>query len=236
VRCACGTLLADPTNASLHEAVSVCEREGDRNVSTILQRLNTTFVTPFDREDIHALAEELDDVVDDLLGAGRAVDRRDLAGLLGAISWDLITFLLGLPTSSTHAPVGDIAGAAVAKAGFDVLMSDGLRKIGVFIILSPLGGWRIVRTMGSRITRLQPVGGVAAESGAAVTLFATSAAGIPVSTTQTITGAIVGVGAARRLSAVRWGVAGRVVWAWVLTIPGAFAIAFLMSLVVQALS
>jgi PiT family inorganic phosphate transporter len=249
------------------------------------------------------------------------------AGLLGAIAWDLITFLLGLPTSSTHALVGGIAGAAVAKAGFDVLMSDGLRKIGVFIILSPLiglaiglvimvgiqwvfrrtrslerlnrgfglgqlvsaaafslghgandaqktmgvilavliasgeaapgassplwvvlaayaamslgtltGGWRIVRTMGSRITRLQPVGGVAAESGAAVTLFATLAAGIPVSTTQTITGAIVGVGAARRLSAVRWGVAGRVVWAWVLTVPGAFVIAWLSYLVVDVLS
>ena len=81
------------------------------------------------------------------------------------------------------------------------------------------GGWRIVKTMGSKITRLQPVGGVAAESGAAITLFATSAAGIPVSTTHTITGAIVGVGAARRLSAVRWGVAGRVVWAWVLDHP-----------------
>src|SRR5204862_820105 len=81
------------------------------------------------------------------------------------------------------------------------------------------GGWRIVKTMGSKITRLQPSGGVAAESAAAVTLFATSAAGIPVSTTHTITGGIVGVGASRRLSAVRWGIAGRVVWAWVLTIP-----------------
>jgi len=89
------------------------------------------------------------------------------------------------------------------------------------------GGWRIVKTMGSKITRLQPVGGMAAESGAAITLFATSAAGIPVSTTHTITGAIVGVGAARRLSAVRWGVAGRVVWAWILTIPGSFAISWL---------
>jgi PiT family inorganic phosphate transporter len=80
--------------------------------------------------------------------------------------------------------------------------------------------------MGSKITRLQPAGGVAAESAAAATLFWTSAAGIPVSTTHTITGAIVGVGAANRLSAVRWGVAGRVVWAWILTIPGAFAISF----------
>jgi PiT family inorganic phosphate transporter len=98
------------------------------------------------------------------------------------------------------------------------------------------GGWRIVKTMGSRITRLQPIGGVSAESAAAVTLFFTSHAGIPVSTTHTITGAIVGVGASRRLSAVRWGVAGRVVWAWVLTIPGAWLIATLTYLAVAALS
>jgi inorganic phosphate transporter, PiT family len=249
------------------------------------------------------------------------------AGLVGAIVWDLITFWFGLPTSSSHALVGGMAGAAVAKAGFDVLITEGLRKIGIFIVLSPLiglamgliitlgifwvfhrnrnierlnrgfrhgqlvsaaafslghgandaqktmgiilalliasghaapdagtplwvvlcahtaialgtltGGWRIVKTMGSKITRLQPVGGVAAESGAAITLFATSAAGIPVSTTHTITGAIVGVGAARRLSAVRWGVAGRVVWAWVLTIPGAFTISWLTFLAVDVLS
>jgi PiT family inorganic phosphate transporter len=246
------------------------------------------------------------------------------AGLIGAIVWDLITFWLGLPTSSSHALVGGMAGAAVAKSGFDVLVSEGIRKIGLFIVLSPLiglavgliltvliawifhrvrrldllnvgfrrgqlvsaaafslghgandaqktmgiilalliaaghvapdgevpiwvvlsahtaiglgtltGGWRIVKTMGSKITRLQPSGGVAAETAAAATLFATSAAGIPVSTTHTITGAIVGVGAARRLSAVRWGVAGRVVWAWVLTIPGAFLISFLSYLVVD---
>ena len=238
------------------------------------------------------------------------------AGLIGAIGWNLITFYLGLPTSSSHALVGGIAGAAVAKGGFDVLITSGLRTIGVFIILSPLlglalgmlltigvmwavhryrnvdrlnrgfrvgqlfsaaafslghggndaqktmgvilavlissnhlpsgsdvplwvvlsahvaialgtltGGWRIVKTMGSKITRLQPVGGMAAESGAAATLFFTSYAGIPVSTTHTITGGIVGVGASRRLSAVRWGVAGRVVWAWILTIPGAWLIA-----------
>ena len=249
------------------------------------------------------------------------------AGLIGAIVWDLITFYLGLPASSSHALVGGIAGAAVAKAGFGVLISEGLRKIGIFIVLSPLiglamgliltlgifwvfhrnrnierlnrgfrhgqlasaaafslghgandaqktmgiilalliasghaapdastplwvvlsahtaialgtltGGWRIVKTMGSKITRLQPVGGVAAESGAAITLFATSAAGIPVSTTHTITGGIVGTGAARRLSAVRWGVAGRVVWAWILTIPGAFMISWLTFLVVDVLS
>jgi PiT family inorganic phosphate transporter len=237
------------------------------------------------------------------------------AGLVGAILWDLLTFYLGLPTSSSHALVGGIAGAAVAKSGSHVLVTTGLRKIGLFIVLSPLiglalgllltvliswtfhrvrrldrlnrgfrrgqlvsaaafslghgandaqktmgvilalliaahhlpagadvplwvvlcahtaiglgtltGGWRIVKTMGSKITRLQPSGGVAAETAAAATLFFTSAAGIPVSTTHTITGAIVGVGASRRLSAVRWGVASRVVWAWVLTIPGAFLV------------
>jgi inorganic phosphate transporter, PiT family len=263
-----------------------------------------------------------DVVVQDVLSIGVI-----FAGLLGAIVWDLITFYLGLPTSSSHALVGGMAGAAVAKAGFDVLVSEGLRKIGLFIVLSPLiglavgllltvliswlfhrvrrletlnkgfrrgqlvsaaafslghgandaqktmgiilalliagghlptdadvplwvvlsahtaiglgtlsGGWRIVKTMGSKITRLQPAGGVAAESAAAATLFFTSAAGIPVSTTHTITGAIVGVGAARRLSAVRWGVAGRVVWAWILTIPGAFVISALTYWLVAALS
>src|SRR5205085_2137983 len=246
------------------------------------------------------------------------------AGLIGAIGWNLITFYLGLPTSSSHALVGGMAGGAVARAGFSVLQEEGLRKIGVFIVLSPLiglalafilalvilwtfhgvkrvdalnrgfrrgqlvsaaafslghgandaqktmgvilavliadgrlkasagvplwvvlaahtaiglgtltGGWRIVRTMGTRITRLQPVGGLAAESAAAATLFFTSSAGIPVSTTHTITGAIVGVGATRRISAVRWGVAGQVVWAWVLTIPGAFLIAWLVEQVIR---
>jgi inorganic phosphate transporter, PiT family len=263
-----------------------------------------------------------DVVTQDVLSIGLV-----FSGLVGAIVWDLITFWFGLPTSSSHALVGGMAGAAVAKAGFDVLIAEGLRKIGIFIVLSPLiglamgliltlaifwvfhrtrnterlnrgfrtgqlvsaaafslghgandaqktmgiilalliasghaapgastplwvvlaahtaiglgtltGGWRIVKTMGSKITRLQPVGGVAAESGAAITLFATSAAGIPVSTTHTITGAIVGVGAARRLSAVRWGVAGRVVWAWVLTIPGAFAISWLSYMIVDLFS
>jgi inorganic phosphate transporter, PiT family len=98
------------------------------------------------------------------------------------------------------------------------------------------GGWRIVKTMGSKLTRLQPVGGVAAESAAAGTLFFTSGAGIPVSTTHTITGAIVGVGATRRLSAVRWGVASEVITAWVLTIPGAFVIAWLSSLTLQGVT
>jgi inorganic phosphate transporter, PiT family len=234
------------------------------------------------------------------------------AGLVGAIAWNLITYWMALPSSSSHALVGGMAGAAMAKAGGHVLLLDGMRKIGVFIVLSPLiglalafivmivilqlgsrsqhverlnrrfrrlqlisagayslghggndaqktmgiilalliatekvpptagvplwvvlaahtaiglgtlsGGMRIVHTMGSKITRLQPVGGVSAESAAAVTLFFVSAKGIPVSTTHTITGAIVGVGSARRLSAVRWGVARKVVLAWFLTIPGA---------------
>ncbi len=248
------------------------------------------------------------------------------AGLLGAIAWNLLTFWLGLPTSSSHALVGGIAGAAVARGGFDVLISEGLRTIGAFIVLSPLiglalgllltvaiqwafhgrqdidrlnkgfrraqlvsaaafslghggndaqktmgiilavliaagnlppdaevplwvvlaahtaiglgtlfGGWRIVKTMGFKLTRLQPAGGVAAESAAAATLFFASAQGIPVSTTHTITGAIVGVGAARRLSAVRWRVARRVVWAWIFTIPGAASIAAVISWLVGAL-
>ncbi len=240
------------------------------------------------------------------------------AGLVGAIVWDLITWYLGLPTSSSHALIGGMAGAAVAAAGWNSLLATGFRKITVFIVLSPIvglllgytllvivmwvfhrarrldrlnrgfrrtqllsaaafslghgsndaqktmgvilalliaakvvpetanvplwvvllaqaaialgtafGGWRIVHTMGSRITRLQPVQGMCAETAAAATLFFTAHAGIPVSTTHTITGAIVGVGTTQRLSAVRWGVAGRVVWAWILTIPGAFVVAWL---------
>ena len=247
------------------------------------------------------------------------------AGLIGAVGWNLITWRLGLPSSSSHALVGGMAGAAVLASGWSSLESSGLWKIALFIIFSPLiglalgmiltivimwsshryrnverlnkgfrrgqlasaaafslghgandaqktmgiilavliasnhlpedagvptwvvlsahtaialgtmfGGWKIVKTMGSKITKLQPVGGMAAESAAAATLFATSAAGIPVSTTHTISGAIVGVGSSRRLSAVRWGVASQVVWAWVLTIPGAFAIAAVVMIVVQA--
>ncbi len=263
-----------------------------------------------------------DVVVQDVLTIGVV-----FSGLVGAIVWNLLTFYLGLPSSSSHALVGGIAGAAVAVSGGHVLQAAGLQKIGVFIVLSPLiglalgliftliilrvfhrvqhverlnrsfrrgqllsaaafslghggndaqktmgiilavliaakqlptdadvpiwvvlaahtaiglgtlsGGWRIVKTMGSKITRLQPVGGMAAESAAAVTLFAASAAGIPVSTTHTITGAIVGVGTTRRLSAVRWGIAGRVVWAWILTIPGAFIIAALCSLLIRSVA
>jgi len=258
-----------------------------------------------------AIAKDV--VVQDVLS-----NKMIFAGLIGAIAWDIITWLLGLPTSSSHALVGGMAGAAVAAAGWGSLLSEGLQKIAVFIVLSPIiglllgftimvivfwlfhryrkvdklnrgfrrtqlvsaaafslghgandaqktmgvilalliankevpptasvplwvvlgahtaiglgtlfGGWRIVHTMGSRITKLNPVGGMSAELAAASTLFFTAHAGIPVSTTHTITGAIVGVGTTQRLAAVRWGVAGRVVWAWVLTIPGSFLVAWL---------
>jgi len=247
-------------------------------------------------------------------------------GLVGAIAWDVITWYLGLPTSSSHALVGGMAGAAVASAGWHSLIASGLQKIAVFIVLSPIiglllsftilvmvywafhrykkvdrlnrafrraqlisaaafslghgandaqktmgvilalliangvvaktasvplwvvlsahtaiglgtlfGGWRIVHTMGSRITKLNPVAGMSAELAAALTLFFTAHAGIPVSTTHTITGAIVGVGTTQRLGAVRWGIAGRVVWAWILTIPGAFIVAWLVYQPVRAL-
>ncbi|HTZ31987.1 MAG TPA: inorganic phosphate transporter [Methylomirabilota bacterium] len=233
-----------------------------------------------------------------------------LAGLLGAIIWNLITLTLGLPTSSSHALMGGYGGAAVAHAGFRALIPGGWTKPVLFIFLSPIigmvvasivsiittwivrkqrpqkvdrwfrrlqllsaagyslghgtndaqkgmgiitaamvaggmmrsydvpywviicchlamgggtmaGGWRIIKTMGQRITKLTPFGGFAAETAGALTLFSTAQFGIPVSTTHTITGAIVGVGASRRVTAVRWGVTGRIVWAWVLTIPGA---------------
>jgi PiT family inorganic phosphate transporter len=235
------------------------------------------------------------------------------AGLAGAIVWDVITWYFGLPTSSSHALMGGYAGAAVARAGWSVLIASGWIKTLIFIVLSPLigmlaglglmtaifwgfrrvppgtvdqwfrrlqlmsaaafslshgsndaqktmgiitglllasgyinhffvpiwvvllahaaialgtlfGGWRIIHTMGARITKLKPVGGFAAETGAAIAVFTATFLGVGVSTTHAITGAIVGVGATRRLSAVRWGVAGQIVWAWVLTIPATFAI------------
>ena len=237
-----------------------------------------------------------------------------LAGLIGAIIWDLITWYYGLPTSSSHALVGGYAGAAIAKAGVGALVPSGWTKTLIFILLAPgigfvlgfafmvailwicrgaapsrvdrwfrrlqlvsaalyslghgandaqktmgiiagvlvtggyltefeiplwveiaaytaisagtlSGGWRIIHTMGSKITRLQPVGGFAAETAGAVSLFTATALGVPVSTTHTITGAIIGVGSTRRLSAVRWGVARRIIWAWVLTIPASAVIA-----------
>jgi PiT family inorganic phosphate transporter len=252
------------------------------------------------------------------------VDQRVLlAGLLGAIGWNMITLILGLPTSSSHALMGGYGGAAVAKAGFVALIPGGWTKPVLFIFLSPVigmligmgvtvatswivrkqrplkvdrwfrrlqllsaaayslghgtndaqkgmgiittalvagglmrtydvpywviicchlamaggtmaGGWRIIRTMGQRITKLTPFGGFAAESAGALTLLATAHFGIPVSTTHTITGAIVGVGASRRLTAVRWGVTRRIVFAWVLTIPGAAVLGAVFFHVVQS--
>jgi inorganic phosphate transporter, PiT family len=263
-----------------------------------------------------------------------------LGGLIGAISWNLITWYFGIPSSSSHALIGGYAGAAVARVGIRAIIPGAAwTKTLVFIILSPLlgmiaayilmvavawmfhrvpygsvdrwfrraqlasaagyslshgandaqktmgiiagllvanrtlfadpgsrlhwmylsdlseipvwiilgahaaialgtftGGWRIVRTMGSRITKLKPFSGFCAETGAALTLMGTSLAGIPVSTTHTITGAIIGVGAAQRFAAVRWGVAGRIVYAWILTIPMAAAIGALAYGVLTALA
>jgi PiT family inorganic phosphate transporter len=237
------------------------------------------------------------------------------AALVGAILWDLLTWYYGLPTSSSHALIGGLAGAALVASGPESLVAWGLLKITIFIFVAPImglvlgyvfmvlvyriwarvsprrvdslfrklqlvsaglyslghgfndaqktmgiitvllyttgyltgefhvpfwvvlichaaialgtlfGGWRIVKTMGVKITHLAPVGGFCAETSGAATLIVASFGGIPVSTTHTITGAIVGVGATRRLSAVRWGVATRIVWAWILTIPGSAAIA-----------
>jgi PiT family inorganic phosphate transporter len=231
-----------------------------------------------------------------------------LAGLIGAIVWDILTWYYGLPVSSSHALIGGYAGAAVAKAGWKVIIVSGWTKTVLFIGLSPIiglvlggalmiavywlfrnfspvrvdrhfrklqllsaaaysfghgtndaqktmgiiagvlftagildhfyipfwivlmahtaiglgtlaGGWRIVRTMGMRITRLKPVGGFCAETAAAISLLGAASAGIPVSTTHTIAGAIMGVGSVQRLTAVHWGVARRIIWAWLLTIP-----------------
>jgi PiT family inorganic phosphate transporter len=236
--------------------------------------------------------------------------------LTGAIAWNFVTWFYGIPSSSSHALIGGIVGAVLAKAGFSGLVMAGVGKTVAFIFVSPLlgfilgslmlvlvswlfrraapsrvdrwfrrlqlvsagayslghggndaqktigiiwmlliatgytsasdalpptwtivscylaiaagtlfGGWRIVKTMGQKITKLKPVGGFCAETGGALTLFLATALGIPVSTTHTITGAIVGVGSTRRASAVRWGVAGTIVWAWVITIPAAAFVA-----------
>jgi len=236
--------------------------------------------------------------------------------LIGAIFWNLVTWWYGIPSSSSHALIGGIVGAVIAKAGVDALIAGGVGKTVLFIFVSPLlgfllgsmlmvlvahlfrrstplkldrgfrraqlvsaglyslghggndaqktigiiwmlliatgyanaadkmppswviwccylaigfgtmfGGWRIVKTMGQKITKLKPVGGFCAETGGAITLFLATALGIPVSTTHTITGAIVGVGSVRRASAVRWGVAGNIVWAWIFTIPASAFVA-----------
>ena len=247
------------------------------------------------------------------------------AALVGAVLWNILTWWLGLPTSSSHALIGGLVGAAVAGHGPGAVIASGLTKVAIFIVVAPLvglvlawvntiaamwlcrrslpskvdklfrrlqlvsaalyslghggndaqktmgiislllfssgridhfyvpnwvavacglaiglgtmsGGWRIVHTLGSRITKLRPFGGFCAETAGATSLFAATHFGIPVSTTHTITGAIVGVGATQRLSAVRWGIAGRIVWAWVLTIPASAAVSALTYLVVSRLS
>jgi len=247
-----------------------------------------------------------------------------IAGLLGAIFWNLFTWYFGLPVSSSHALIGGYAGAAVARSGLGVIIPSGWTKTLAFIVLAPAlglvlgflfmlavswlfydqpprrvdvwfrraqlvsaaiysfshgtndaqktmgivagalftagylkrfeipfwviiaaytamalgtlsGGWRIVHTMGSKITKLKPVGGFSAETAGAVTILTAAHFGIPVSTTHTITGAIVGVGSLQRLSAVRWGVATRIVWAWVLTIPASAAVAVLFFWLIRLL-
>ena len=236
--------------------------------------------------------------------------------LVGAITWNVITWYYGIPSSSSHALIGGIVGAVIAKTGAGALVASGIFKTVAFIFVSPMlgfllgslmmlivawafrrtspnrvdkwfrrlqlvsagayslghggndaqktigiiwllliatgyasagdasppmwviiscyaaigmgtmfGGWRIVKTMGQKITKLKPVGGFCAETGGAMTLFIATALGIPVSTTHTITGAIVGVGSTQRASAVRWGVAGNIVWAWILTIPASAFVA-----------
>ena len=249
-----------------------------------------------------------------------------LAALLGALLWNLFTWWVGLPTSSSHALIGGFVGAALVAAGPRAIVIAGLRKTALFIVLSPViglvlgflfmlavlwifrrwsplgvdrlfrklqflsaaafslghgsndaqktagiitallystgqltgdfhvptwvilltfgamglgtltGGWRIVQTMGMRITKLEPVGGFCAETAGALALFGASAAGIPVSTTHTITGSIVGVGVSstQRLTAVRWGVAGRIVWAWILTMPMAGVVAAIVYAALRA--
>lgn len=247
-----------------------------------------------------------------------------IVGLIGTIGWNIFTWWFGLPTSSSHALIGGYTGAAVAKAGFGVIVATGWTKTLVFIILAPLiglvlglvlmtaiswliarrparkvnlwfrrlqiisaslyslchggndaqktmgiitgllvstgysqtfavpfwvvisahaaigigtlaGGWRIVRTMGTRIVKLTPVSGFAAETGSAISLFLATHLGAPVSATHVITGAISGVGSANKISAVRWGIALKIVWAWLLTIPGAGLLAFLIYKIVYTL-
>ncbi len=262
-----------------------------------------------------------------------------LAGLLGAITWNLITWWYGIPSSSSHALIGGYGGAAIAKAGFSALLLPGWVMPVLFIFLSPMvgmaagwglmvgttwafrkarpaaveplfrvmqiissalfslshgandaqktmgiivsllvagqayfvnetgflrhfhmqtgdgdipfwiklgahlaiamgtlmGGWRIVHTLGSRVTKLRPIGGFCAETGGASAIFLATSLGIPVSTTHTISGAIVGVGATHRLSAVRWGLASRMVWAWILTIPASAAVAAISYWIVSTL-
>jgi PiT family inorganic phosphate transporter len=146
-------------------------------------------------------------------------------------------FSLSHGTNDAQKTMGIIAGVLVTAGylkTFDIPMWVILAAHGAIGLGTLFGGWRIIHTMGSRITKLQPVGGFAAETGAAIAIFTATHFGIPVSTTHAITGSIVGVGATRRLSAVRWGVAGQIVWAWVLTIPMAAAIGAVTFLIAHA--
>jgi len=171
------------------------------------------------------------------------------AALVGTIAWDLITWYSGIPASSSHALVGGLVGAGVAHAGFGVLVIGGIilvvliasglqdinkEEVPLWVVLSCnaamglgtlAGGWRIVKTMGHRICDLQPVHGFAAEASSALCLYGATWLGIPVSTTHTITGSIMGVGATKGKYAVRWDVGSRIVWAWILTIPSSAVIA-----------
>src|SRR6478609_6983757 len=165
--------------------------------------------------------------------------------LIGAITWNIITWYFGIPSSSSHALIGGMIGAAMAKAGVAPLVAPGIIRTAIFIFVSPVlgfvigggymaisigtlcGGWRIIRTMGQKLTKLTPASGSAASAGGAITLFIASHAGIPVSTTHTITGAILGTGAVQNPSRVRWGLATSLVYAWLLTIPASALVAAL---------
>src|SRR5437867_4139375 len=162
------------------------------------------------------------DTISNVVHPGTLTNAGIFAALVGAILWDIVTWILGLPTSSSHALVGGLAGAAVATAGWRTLVASEYQKIFVFIVLSPIVGILLAFTFMTGVFWLFHRYRKVEKLIRGVTL-----AGIPVSTTHTIAGAIVGVGTTQRLSAVRWGVAGRVVWAWVLTIPGAFIMAWI---------
>jgi PiT family inorganic phosphate transporter len=260
-----------------------------------------------------------------LIDIGAVNEMVIMGGLLGAIFWNLLTWYYGIPSSSSHALIGGYGGAAIAKAGFGVLLYEGWLKTLLFIVIAPVlgmvigyflqvivlwfvhrksyskvdgtfrklqllsaalyslghgtndaqktmgiitgllvtagfltafevplwvvlishfaialgtlfGGWRIVKTMGSKITKLRPSDGFCAETAGGITLLITAFGGIAVSTTHTIAGAIMGVGATKRLSAVRWGVAGRMIWAWILTIPASAVVAALSYIIIEGIS
>src|SRR3972149_7057292 len=148
-----------------------------------------------------------------------------LGALVGAIVWDLITWFWGLPSSSSHALIGGIIGAGIAGVGTLAI------SLGTFF-----GGWRIVKTMAVKITQLKPYQGFAAETGGATVLAVLAWAGIPASTTHAISGAIMGAGSVRRMSAVRWGIGKRIVWAWIITIPASAAVGYAITILIKLIS